>query len=115
MGGADRCVCVLPVVSQQDVQSSQRAELQGSLVLAEEGGEDGNGVGKNRPQVDFQRRAGDQRQSCQRQTQRHRKVLEVSFKDRKTIKLHDCKPRDSVHLKAACFIFYSMNQCHKEE
>ncbi len=64
VGVADRCV--LPVVSEQDVQSSQRAELQGSLVLAEEGGEDRNGVGENWPQIDFQRRAGDQRQSCRR-------------------------------------------------
>lgn len=48
------CVCVLPVVSEQDVQSGQRAELQGTLVLPEEGGEDRNGVGKNGPQVDFQ-------------------------------------------------------------
>lgn len=57
---------VLPVVSEQDVQSSQRAELQRSLVLAEEGSEDGNGVGQNRPQVDFQRRAGDQCERCHR-------------------------------------------------
>lgn len=48
------CVCVLPVVSEKDVQSGQRAELQGTLVLPEEGGEDRNGVGKNGPQVDFQ-------------------------------------------------------------
>ncbi len=55
---------MLPIISKQDVQSSQRAELQGSLVLAEEGGKDGNGVRENWPQIDFQRRAGDQRQSC---------------------------------------------------
>lgn len=53
MGGLTG-VCVLPVVSEQDVQSGQRAELQGTLVLPEEGGEDRNGVGKNGPQVDFQ-------------------------------------------------------------
>lgn len=47
------CVYVLPVVSEQNVESSQRAEFQGSLVLAEEGGEDGNSFGENWPQVDF--------------------------------------------------------------
>lgn len=57
-------VCVSPVVSEQDVQSSQRAEFQGSLVLAEEGGEDGHSIGENRPQIDFQGRASDQCQSC---------------------------------------------------
>lgn len=48
-------LCVLLVVSEEDVQSSQRAELQGPLVLAEEGGEDGNSVRENWPQIDFQR------------------------------------------------------------
>lgn len=61
-GGANRS----PVVSEQDVQGSQRAQLQGSLVLTEEGGEDGNGIRENWPQVDLQWRACDQRQSCQR-------------------------------------------------
>lgn len=64
MGGADRGVAhsrgALPVVPEQDVQSGERAQFQRSLVFAQKGGEDGDGVRKNRPQVDFQRGAGDE-------------------------------------------------------
>lgn len=51
--GANSYETRLPVVSEQDVQSSQCAELQRSLILAEEGGKDGNSIGENRPQVNF--------------------------------------------------------------
>lgn len=52
-GGRVRARSV-PVVPEQDVQSGQRAELQRSLILTQEGGEDGYGVGENRPQVNLQ-------------------------------------------------------------
>ncbi|TNN40107.1 hypothetical protein EYF80_049733 [Liparis tanakae] len=51
-------------IPQQDVECRQCAELQGSLVLAQEGGEDGHGVGEHGPQVHLQRRAGDERERC---------------------------------------------------
>ena len=60
------CVCPVfsvPVVPEQDVERCQRAKLQSSLVFAQEGSEDGHGVGEDGPEVDLQRRAGDQSQS----------------------------------------------------
>lgn len=78
-------VCVSPVVPKQDVQGGQCAKLQRSLVLAQEGGQDGDGVREHWPQVDLERRAGDQRQSC---GQTHTRQNTAKHRPRLTAKQH---------------------------